>query len=78
VLALRERGDWAASDVEATGIGKAMRGCRPLKVDQSAPERKPDTPAEEVVCEKVHWPEEEVIWRPESPEVAKENPVVEA
>jgi len=43
----------------------------PLKVDQSAPERKPETPAAEVAIWKVQrLPEEEVIVRPELPEVA--------
>jgi hypothetical protein len=44
-----------------------------LKVDQSVPERKPLTPADEVAMEKVQlFPDEDVIWRPDAPDVAKE------
>ena len=42
-----------------------------MKVFQSAAERKPAWVPDEVAIEKVQAPEEEEIWRPELPEVAK-------
>ena len=46
--------------------------CLPLKVSQSAAERKPASVAEEVAIVKVQDPEDEAMVRPVVPDVAKE------
>ena len=59
-------------------VERVIPFCFELNVFQSVEVRKPLVLAVAVAMEKVHWPDEDAMARPLAPDVAKENPVVEA